>query len=879
MNNPIPPKWPGNLLRYICKDHLTEEIEGDLAEYYADWVKANGQTQADRTYIWHAMKFVRPYALKRPQIISETNYITMLGNHFKLAKRQIVNGKGYSLLNVLSLALGLVAFIMISLWISHERSIDTFHSNQSRLYSLYYTADGADNTLGGYPIPFEYVSPQWDMKDALSVEIKSSIPGVALATEYHPLYELPWGYPHTFQLGDQLHKLEGSMVNADFLQMFSFDIIAGEKNNPLKTANQIAISKRMASLFFEDTESAIGKTLRYENATNLVVSAVFDDVDHRSSMQFDYLLSWELNKLGKVRRASNQWVTYLLLEENANPDNVELLLKDLLKERLTENGEIDVTLGMLPLDKKQLFSEFENGVPTGGKIEYIRTFSWVGLFILVLACINFTGLATARSIKRAREIGVRKVMGSSKSALITQFLIESTLLSFLAMILAISMVWLSIPALNSALGLQLSVPIYSPEAWLSSIAITLSIGVFAGAYPAIFLSSLNINRVMKRDFKFSPATIWFQKGLVIFQSAISVTMLLVTLVAYQQTAYVKNSHLGYDRENVMYVTIEGDLIDKYLLFKNELINMPGIAMVDRASEAPHAMNFEIAEAIDWQGKESVSKVGFFPTSVGFEFLDLMNLEVINGRGFSRSIPSDTTAFMINEMAVQQMGITEPIGKWISAWNKKGKIIGVLKDYHINSLHMPIRPLIMDVKEGLEFGKILIKTLPGQTVTAIESIETIANRLNPNYPVEYEFMDVEYANLYQQEEVASSLANIFTVISLFICCLGLFGLAMTSAEQRTKEIGIRKVLGASLLNIVKTFSSSFIFLVCTAILLATPIAWVLLQDWLGDYAYHIELSWYYFAAAALFTLVLTMLSISVQTVQTALMNPVDTLKSE
>lgn len=879
MSKPIPPKWPGGLLRYICKDHLIEEIEGDLAEYHADWVKAYGRTQADWTYVWHAIKFVRPYALKRPQFISQTNYITMLGNHLKLAKRQIINGRGYSVLNILSLSLGMVAFIAISLWIESEESVDIFHENNDRLYSLYYTEMATDNTLGGYPIPFEYVSPEWNMKDALSMEMKRALPGIKHAAEYHPLYELPWGYAHTFRFGDEIHKLEGSMVTPDYLKMFSFNVIAGEREYTFREAHHIAISKKMAQLFFDTPQNAIGKSLRYENKMDLVVSAVFENVDHHSSMRFDYLLNWKLNEQDKIRRASNQWTTYLQLDENTDPDNIASQISGFLDKRLAEYPDIKVSLGMIPFQQKHLFNKFENGKPTGGKINYLETFSWVAIAILILSCINFTGLATARAIKRAREIGVRKVMGSSRLELISQFLTESILLSFISMSIALIIVIVAIPFVNGLLSVNLVFPLQSIATWGLIIALSLTVGVMAGVYPALYLSSLKISRVIKRDFKFSPRTVIFQKGLVVFQSALAVTMLLVTLVVYQQTDYIKNSDLGYNKANVIYVPIEGDLVSKYHLFKNELSSMPGISLVDRSSEAPHAMNFEIVAPIKWQGKEEGDNVGFFPTSVGFDYLDMMQLEVVDGRGFSRSIASDTNSFLINEIAVKQMGLEDPIGKWISAWDKKGKIIGVLKDYHINSLHLPIKPVIMDVKEDLTFGNILVKTKGGQTREGIESIEKTLAKMNPNFAVEYEFMDTEYAQLYRYEETISSLANIFTVVSLVICCLGLFGLAMTSAEQRTKEIGIRKVLGASLADIVGSFSNAFLSLTFISILIALPIAWWMLEDWLSGYAYHIALSWYYFVAAAVFTVVLTILSISVQAIQTALMNPVETLKSE
>ncbi|MEM8893221.1 MAG: ABC transporter permease, partial [Bacteroidota bacterium] len=839
MKTDLPPSWPGSILRFCCQEYLIEEIEGDLEESYFEWVQLHGEKRAKWLYIIHAFKFLRPYALKRPEVKLKINTISMLMNNLRTARRHLIKGRGYTALNVLSLSLGLSAFMAIALWIQSERSVDTFHENRDQLYSLYYTEKGADNTLGGYPIPFEFVSPEWNLNNALSEQLKQAIPGIKYAAEYHPLYELPWGYAHTFRAGEEIHKMEGAMVTKDFLDMFSFKKVAGTNGNPFSDAHHVVISRKMAELFFDSPQNAVGQLLRYENKLNLVVTAVIENIQSNSSMQFDYLLNWELNTQGKISRARNQWQTFLQLQENADRQIVNQQIYGFLDERLSEYPDVKVSLGMMAFSDKYLYSTFENGIPVGGKIDYLYTFSGVAICILLLACINFAGLATARSVKRSREIGVRKVMGSSRLELTTQFLTESILLSLMSVIIAIGIVVSTLPILNRLMDLSISLPYADLRAWTFVLILSIVVGVVAGGYPSLFLSSQKVTTVIKRDFKFSPTTVMMQKGLVILQSVLAVVMLLVTVVVYQQTSYVKNSDLGYDRANVIYVPIEGELIEKYHLLKNELEKMPGIQIVDRSSEAPHAMNFETISPINWQGKQPGDKVGFYPTSVGFDYIDMMQLEVVEGRGFSRSISSDSNSFVINEMAVKQMGIEAPIGKWISAWDKKGTIIGILKDYHINSLHQPIKPVIMDVKEDLTFGNLLVKTNPGQTRTAILSIEETLAKINPNYAVEYEFMDTEYAKLYRYEETVSSLANVFTIISLIICCLGLFGLAMTSAEQRIKEIGIRKVLGASLLDIIRIFSNSFLKLTVISILIAIPIAWWLLDDWLSGFAYHIS----------------------------------------
>ncbi|MEM9324685.1 MAG: FtsX-like permease family protein [Bacteroidota bacterium] len=871
-----PPRWVLGFLAVLCRSDVLEEIEGDLLEFYDEWTK-DGKRGSDLLFVWHALKFLRPHTLKRPFYHSKRSY--MLRNHITVSLRQIIRAKGYAALNVLSLTLGMVAFILIQLWVGFEWSVDSFHEKKSRLYSVYYTAKGVDAPIGGYRIPWGYKSPTWNFKEDFTDQLMASLPGIAKATEYQALYELPWGYPHTFQLGEKIHKIKGSLVEEDLLDMFSVKILAGQQVGALTKATDIVISERMSNLFFDSPAAAVGKTLRYENRKDLVVTAVFEDLPSNSSLQFDYLLSWKLLHTGEVYNASGTSMIFLLLEEAASVAQIEPLFKNFLHERLVGHVEEEVNLGLIPFDEMHLHSDFVNGVPEGGRVEYLNLFTWVGIFILALATFNFSGLATARSVRRSKEIGIRKAIGSSRSQLVGQFLVESVLLSLIAISFSLVIVQLMLPILNTALDLKLSFPYGETSFWLMIAGITICTGVLSGAYPALYLAFQHINKMLRKEFKLSPGAVRFQKGLVLFQSFVTTSMLLWTIVVYHQTQYVRNSDLGYDREGIIYISVEGELTTKYLLFKEELTKMPGIAQVDRSSEAPHEMKFEVADAINWQGKEPGQQVGFFPTSVGFDYLEMMDLQVAEGRGFSRSVTTDTAAFMINKVAAKQIGMEDPVGKWISAWDKRGQIIGVLEDYHINSLHEPIRPLIVDVKEDLYFGNILIKTRPGQMADAIRSTELVAKQINPNYAVDIKFLDVEYGKMYKSELIASKLGSGFTLIAIMISCLGLLGLAVVAAEQRRKEMGVRKVLGASLVDLIGIFTKKFVVLVSIASLIALPVTYLFLRDWLQGFAYHIALSWLHFFAVLFASLVLAFLSISIQALKTARLDPVDTLKLE
>ena len=407
-------------------------------------------------------------------------------------------------------------------------------------------------------------------------------------------------------------------------------------------------------------------------------------------------------------------------------------------------------------------------------------------------------------------------------------------------------------------------------------------GIVAGSYPALYLSSLKPVRILKGVVVFTSGAIWFRKGLTVFQFVLSIVLIITTIVITRQTSYVQNTNLGYDRGNLIYTRIEGDMgkEDRYRLFKNRAAAIPGVAMVDRSSEAPHAMDFVVTDPVNWEGKDKNASVGFKPSSVGFDFLKLMDIKIASGRGFSREMATDSAdAFMVNEEAVKEMGLKDPIGKWISAWKKKGHIIGVLKDYHTQSLREPIKPVIIDVKEYEYFGVVIIRTKPGQTKAALADLSRLYSDINPNYPFSYQFVDEEYKKLYKNEQIISKLSVLFASLAIVISCLGLLGLVKFSAEQRVKEIGIRKVLGASLGQIMALFSKDFLQLIVIAFLIAAPVSWYAMHQWLQEFAYRIEISWWIFVLAAVAAVFIALVTVSYQAIKAAMANPVKSLLSE
>jgi ABC-type antimicrobial peptide transport system permease subunit len=802
----------------------------------------------------------------------------MIRSFFKIAWRNVIRHKTHTAINVIGLALGMTCCLFIFLWVQDEKGIDNFHKNGKNLYALYTTLTVNGKPDGNYNTPLTYKNKY----DFLIEDIKDAIPEMMHSSFYATGYDLPWGHPETIRVGEKIVKFEGARAGTDFFKMFSYPIIQGNAKTALKDLSSISISRRMAEIFFGSPANAMGKTVRYENKYNYVVSSVFENATTQSSLKFDFLLNFELQKTA-LQWSSNFFNTYVELADNADPAKVETKINQLLRPRVDLPKGIQAHIGMQRFGDQYLHNNFVNGKPAGGRIEYVKIFSEVAIFILIIACINFMNLATARSVKRAKEVGVRKVVGSSRWNLIGQFFGESLVFSFLAMILSIILLLLLLPAFNQFTGKQFGFPLAQISFWVSLISLMLITGLVAGSYPALYLSSLQPVRILKGALRFTQGAIWFRKGLTVFQFVLSIMLLIATIVITRQTSYVQNTHLGYDRENMVYMRIEGELSkkNKYLLFKEQALKMPGIAMVDRTTEVPQAMNFVVNDdAIMWQGKEKNTTVGVKPASVGFDFVKIMKLQIAEGRDFSPSNPTDSTdAFMVNEEAVGEMGMKNPIGKWVQAWKKRGHIIGVLKDYHTQSLHEPIKPILIDVKEGEYFGVIIARTEPGKTKQALESLATVYKSINPNYPFTYQFVDQEYKKLYSSELIISTLSIVFATVAILISCLGLLGLVMFSAEQRIKEFGVRKVLGASLSQLMTLFASDFLKLIFIAFLIASPLGWYAMSSWLQDFAYRVDISWWIFILAGAGSLMIALFTLSYEAFKAAIANPVKSLRSE
>jgi len=807
----------------------------------------------------------------------------MLKNYLTIAWRNISRNKIFSLINVLGLSLGMTCCLFIFLWVKDEKSIDNFHKDGNTLYTVYQTITANGKVDGNYESPIRQ-SQGNNMAVFLMEDLKEKLPEVKNVAFYATGYELPWGHSETLQVGEKIIKFNGARAGEDFLKMFSYPVLAGDATNALKTVTNVAISRKVADIFFKSPQDAIGKTIRYENRSDLplMVTAVFENIPKESSLQFDFLLSWQAQK-SRLEWASSSFQTYVQLASNADAKIVESKINRLLQSRMEKTPGVKTEFGLQSFGDMYLKNVFVNGKPTTGRIEYVRIFSGVAIFILLIACINFMNLATARSMKRAKEVGLRKVVGSSRAQLIAQFYGESLMFAVLSMILSIIFLAILLPQFNYFTQKHIDFPFADKFFWLSLFSVVIGTGLIAGSYPALYLSALQPVRVLKGVVKFTSNSILFRKGLTVFQFTLSILLLIATIVIVRQTNYIQSSDLGYNRENLIYIRIEGELsnIKNYLLFKQETSNKPGIATVDRSTETPQSMNFIAApDAINWEGKGKNDAVGFNPASVGFDFVKLMKLKIVEGRDFSMQYPTDSTdAFLVNEEAVRRMGMKDPIGKRVSAWAKKGHIVGVLKDYHTRSLRDPILPVMLDIKEGEYFGVIIVKTKPGQTIEALASLEKVYKEINPEFAFAYQFVDEEFKKMYSGELIISKLSVLFATLAILISCLGLLGLVIFAAEQRTKEIGIRKVLGASLEQIVAMFSKDFVKLILIAFVIAAPIGWYVMNAWLRDFTYRINVTWWTFALALSFALFVAFATMSYQAIKAAIANPVKSLRSE
>lgn len=781
----------------------------------------------------------------------------MLKSYFKIAFRNLQRNKVYSFINVTGLALGLACTILISLWVYDEISYDKFHTKGPQLYRV------LANTY------WDGVSTFEDVPLNTAEAMKKDIPEVEKVTALVSRTLL-------VTVGSRSFKEQGYYSSPDILSMFSFPFKNGDMNTALSSPDQIVITEKLAAKYFAN-ENPIGKTLKIDNDKVFTITAVLKDIPLNSSLQFNWLIPFE------VHVKSNDWLKkwgsytvdmYAMLKPGSKLETVNTKLKSLLKNNADKNTK-DVIF-LQAFEDRYLYSNFKNGFQDGGRIEYVKLFTIVAFFVLLIACINFMNLTTARSSKRAKEVGIRKVIGAERSMIISQFMGEAALLTIISVLLSLLIVLLSMPYFNALTGKNLSMSFGNPAFVVMLLSITLITILISGSYPALFLSSFKPVAVLKAAIVKSTGTAFLRKGLVVVQFTLSVFLIVGTLVIYKQVQYIKNKNLGLEKENLIQVDLNGDIYKKSKTFLEAIMRSSAIKSATLTADNPINISGSSSD-LRWEGQLPGQLGEISATWVGYDFLKTVGVSLVDGRDFDPSRP-DSMNYIINETAARMMGIKNPVGKTVSFWKGKGQIIGVVKDFHLKSLHEAITPLILVLEPG-NSSYVFVRTEPGKTTQAIADMQKVYSQYNSVFPFEYHFMDEIYDQRYKSEIVIGQLGNIFAGLTIFISCLGLFGLAAFTAEQRFKEIGIRKVLGATVVNLTGLLSKDFLKLVLFALIIAIPAAIWAMNTWLEGFAYRIEMPWWIFALSGIMALLIASVTVSFQAIKAAMMNPVKSLRSE
>jgi len=786
----------------------------------------------------------------------------MLKNYFKIAFRNIVRHKAFAAINIAGLAIGMACSIFILLWVQNELSYDQFHKNAATIYRL----PGGDATNSGPMVP----------------ELKAKIPAIKNFVRF--LYVQP--ATTVFEMGAKRFE-EKAVFYADstLLQVFSFPLIKGNAETAMSRPDAVLITEDMAKKYF-GKEDAVGKILKKDNKDNLVVTGVLKNIPANAHLQFDFIMPMSAIAHSDWRLKDNIWASYdfydyIQLNENfkATPAALAELSRQadkIVAEHIKENPP---NIKLQALTDIHLRSDYRD-LPGQGNIQYVNTFFVVALFILAVACINFMNLATARSARRAKEVGLRKVVGAGRMQLIGQFFGESLFISFIALLMAVCMVCLLLPVFNDLAGKQLSIQLLDGKLIALLLGIALFTGLVSGSYPALLLSGFKPVQVLKGNMKMMGGNLYFRNGLVIVQFVVSIVLLAGTAVVYRQLNYIKNRDIGYNKSNLLYMPMTGELGDKQQVLKAELKTNPLTANFSTISEPISNLGSSTA-GVEWEGKTGEDKkIWFTKAWVNDGFFDVLQMKMASGRALSAAEFADSGNYVINEKAAKIMRMTPAtaIGKQITFNGDKGTIVGVVKDFNYKPAQTAIEPMILAYNRW-NMGIVLVRTQPGRTAATIQALEKISKQLNPAFPFSYGFIDQDINNLYKGEQQMGSLFNAFAIIAIFISCMGLYGLSAFMAEQRTKEIGVRKVLGASVLNVVYLLSTGFTKLILIAIVIAIPIAWFAINKWLSSFAYRINIGWAIFLITSLAALAIAWTTVSYESVKAAVTNPVKSLRKE
>jgi len=794
----------------------------------------------------------------------------MIKNYFKIAWRNLVRSKGYSAINIGGLAVGMAVAMLIGLWVYDELTFNKYHTNYDRIAQVMQHA-----TFNGK------VETQTANPALMGPEIRNKY-----GSDFKYVVQASWTGGHLLTIGNKHISQVGIYFDADAPEMLALHMLKGTRAG-LKDPYSIMLSASAAESIFGRADP-INKVIKLDRSFDVKVTGVYEDLPGNTSFRdIKIMMPWELWLIQNpwAKKMTEPWgsnfsQTFVQIADNADMNKVSAKIKNVKLDNVgKEEKKYQWVVFLQPMSKWNLYSEFKNGVNIGGNIQYVWLFGIIGVFVLVLACINFMNLATARSEKRAKEVGIRKAIGSLRWQLIRQFFAESYVVVLLAFVLCMILVILLLPLFNDVAGKKIEIPWSNPVFWIFNLSFILLTGLLAGSYPAFYLSSFQPIKVLKGTFRMGRFASIPRKILVVAQFTVSVMLIIGTIIVYQQIQHAKDRPIGYTRHGLINLSLESEVKSHYDAIRTELINSGAIEEM-AASNSPLTGVWNTNGGFDWEGKDPNLAVDFPNNNVSYEFGKAVQWRLKAGRDFSRDFATDSVAFIINESAAKFLGFQHPVGKTLKWENQPFTIIGVVNDIMQESPFYPVRPTLYHVGSYANMFNLILKLNPNQSASqSLSKIEQVLKKYTPDVPFDYKFVDEEFGNKFTAEERIGKLSSYFAVLAIFISCLGLFGMASFVAEQRTKEIGIRKVLGAGVINLWRLLSSEFVLLVLFSCIIASPIAYYYLDHWLTNYDYRVEIKWQVFVLAALTALLITLITVSFQAIKAALTNPVKSLRTE
>jgi ABC-type antimicrobial peptide transport system permease subunit len=866
-----PPRFAQFLLKRFLREDLAEEVYGDLQENFQKSLDERSMLRARLNYWYQVVNYLRPFAIHKFKP-SPSNHYAMYQNYFKIGLRHLVKNKGYSFINVGGLAAGMTVALLLGLWIHDELSFDKHFKNYHRIAQVL-----QNQTFNGE------VETWWSQARQIGPALRENY-----GSDFEHVIMSSWNGNHKLTFGDKSVSKSGNYMEEGVTEMLSLEMIAGTRGG-LHDPHSILLSESTAKALFGD-EEPMNKIIRVDDKLDVKVTGVYEDIPFSTSFSnLTFIAPWQLyvtsEDLEKRTGWGNSWFQCIAqVAENASMNDVSLKIKDAKLNGVRQAGDDDdrfkPEILLHPMPRWHLYSSFENGVPAGGSIQYVWLFAVVGTFVLLLACINFINLTTARSEKRSKEVGIRKTIGSIRVQLMTQFFLESWLVVTLAFGVSLLLTQLLSPWFNEITGKQLGILWTNPIFWLSGAGITLLTGLVAGIFPALYLSSFEPVQALKGAYQAGRFSSLPRQVLVVFQFTVSISLITGTVVIFKQIQFAQSRPIGYNYSGLVTAPIKSDEIrDHFDTFRNELKKTGAVDEV-ALTDTPITATYVTNSGFSWKDKDPAMSEEFVTLRVTHDFGKMADWEIVQGRDFSTEYPSDSMAFVINESAAKYMNLENPVGESVT-WGNNGdyKIIGVVKDLVTQSPYAPVKQMFF----FLHYQRVYfvnIRIAPNESArNAIAKIETVFAKYDPANPFEYNFADQEFSRKFSNEKRIGNLSLVFASLAIFISCLGLFGLASFMAERRTKEIGIRKVLGASVIKLWKLLSFDFVVLIGLSCFIALPLAYFYMDSWLQNYEYRTDIPWWIFSLTATGAVLITLLTVSYHAVKAALLNPVVSLRSE